>query len=276
MPAGLTRVRKPVAAGLFYPAQPAALLATVQELLHGPIEASPAIAVLVPHSGYQYSGRTAGATLAAVTLPRRCIVLAPNHLGAGEAKHAGSAYAVGAFRTPMGDVAVDETLSAALLARCALLEDDPDAHKGEHAVEVLLPLLLARRPDVAIVPVLVGWPDWSRSRALGEAMADVIRDAGEPVLLVASTDLSHYETAVVGRQKDELALEAIRRLDGEELLEVTKKHRVTMCGRAAAAAVLHASRLLGAMKGEIVDYSHSGEATKDESTVVGYAGVVIR
>lgn len=277
VPAGLTRIRKPVVAGLFYPAQPAVLLATVQQLLEAPpAEVASAVAVIVPHSGFQYSGRTAGRTLATVDVPRCCIVLAPNHTGAGAAANAGSAWAVGAYRTPMADVPVDETLAAALLARCPLLEDDPAAHKTEHGIEVVLPFLVARRPDVAIVPVIVGWPDWPRTRQLGEALADVVKAAGEPVLLVASSDLSHFEKAAVGREKDDLALEPILRLDGEELLEVTRRHRVAMCGRAPVAAVLHAARLLGAAKGEVLDRGHSGEATEDESAVVGYAGVVIR
>ncbi len=277
MPAGLTRVRKPAVAGLFYPSQPAALLATVRELLAEPkAAAAPAIGVLAPHAGYQYSGRTAGQVFARVAVPRCCIVVAPNHTGAGLSRHAGSAWAVGAFRIPMADVAVDETLAAALMARCPFIEDDPDAHKTEHGVEVLLPLLVAQRPDVVIVPVLLGWTDWARTLALGEALAETVRAAGEPVLLIASSDMNHYENAEVSKEKDALALDAVSRLDGEGLLEVTKKHRISMCGRVPAAAVIHAAKLLGAMVGEVVHYSHSGEVTLDHSAVVGYAGVVIR
>ncbi len=273
----MTRIRRPAVAGLFYPAQPAVLLATVQELLAGQAaEPAPAIAVIMPHAGYQYSGRTAGIALAGVAVPRCCIVLAPNHTGAGVATHGGSVYAVGAFRTPLGDVAVDETLAAALLARCAFLEDDPGAHRAEHAVEVILPFLLARRPDVAVVPVVLAWSDWPRTHTLAEALAQTVREAGEPVLLVASSDMNHYEPADIGRKKDDLALQPVGKLDGEALLEVTRKHRITMCGRTPAAAVLHASRLLGATSGDLVHYSHSGMVTMDDSAVVGYAGVVIR
>lgn len=272
----MIRVRPPAVAGLFYPSQPAALLSTVQELLAVPVPAAAAaIGVIVPHAGYQYSGRTAGAVLAGVSVPRRCIVLAPNHNGAGTATHGGSVWAVGACRTPIADIPVDETLAAALLARCPLLEDDPAAHQTEHAIEVILPFLVARRLDVTVVPILLAWSDWPRTRALAEALAETVRRATEPVLLVASSDMNHYERADVGRRKDDLALASIARLDGEELLDVTRKHRITMCGRTPAAAVLHASRLLGAVRGELVHYSHSGEVTLDESSVVGYAGVVI-
>lgn len=271
------RIRHPAVAGLFYPAQPAALLAAVQSLL-GDVEAvpSPAIASIAPHAGYVYSGRTAAEVFARVDVPRRCIVVGPNHTGAGKAVHAGSVYAVGTLVTPAGEVPVDETLAAALLAACQFLEDDPDAHRREHAVEVQLPFLMARCPDVRVVPIVLGWSDWPRTRALGEALACVVRDATEPVLLVASSDMNHFESAEVGGAKDRLALEPIERLDGEALLEITKKHRVTMCGRVPAAAVLHAARLLGATKGELIHYSHSGMVTGDDSRTVGYAGVIVR
>jgi hypothetical protein len=269
------RLRRPAVAGLFYPAQPAALLATVQELLAGPHAAATAIAVIAPHAGYVYSGRTAGRVLSGVEVPRRCIVVAPNHTGAGRSEQGGSVYAVGALQTPLADVPVDETLAADLLARCPILEDDPEAHRTEHAVEVMLPFLFARRPDVAIVPIVLGWSDWPRTRTLGEALAAVVKASTEPVLLVASSDMNHYEDAATSRRKDEMALAEVTRLDGEALLDVTKKRRITMCGRAPAAAVLHAAKLLGATRAEVVDYSHSGMTTGDDSSVVGYAGVVI-
>ncbi len=273
------RTRHPAVAGLFYPAQPAQLVAAVQALL-GEVDAAPApaVAAIAPHAGYVYSGRTAAQVFARLDVPRRCVVLAPNHTGMGEAAHGGSVYAVGAFVTPAGEVPVDETLAAALLALCSYLEDDPAAHRREHAVEVELPFLLARRPDVTIVPVVLGWSDWPRTRALGEALARVVRGARDegPVLLVASSDMNHYEAAAVAEGKDRKALAALERLDGEELLEVTRRHHVTMCGRVPAAAVIHAARLLGAQQATVVDYSHSGMVTGDDSQVVAYAGVIIR
>ena len=272
----MSRVRKPAVAGLFYPSQPAALLSAVQALVAVPDTGpTPAVAVIVPHAGYQYSGRTAGAVLSRIEVPRRVVILAPNHSGAGSATHGGSVYAVGALRTPLGDVPVDELLAADLLARCALLDDDPDAHRTEHAVEVMLPLLLARRPDVAVVPILLGWTDWPRTRALAEALADAVRASDEAVLLLASSDMNHFEAVGISREKDALALAEIAKLDGEALLDVTKRQRISMCGRVPAAAALHAARLLDASGAEVVDYSHSGMVTGDDSAVVGYAGVVI-
>ena len=202
-------------------------------------------------------------------------MLAPNHTGLGSARAGGSVFAVGVLRTPVGDVPVDEGLAAALIAACDLLEDDPVAHEREHAVEVHLPFLLARRPDVRVVPIVLGWGDWPRTRQLGEALAAVVRSWPEPVLLVASSDMNHYESAVIGASKDALALAEIEKLAPERLLEVTARHHVTMCGRVAAAAVLHAAALLGAVRAEVVHASHSGQVTGDDSQVVGYAGVVV-
>ena len=274
--AGGTRLRRPAVAGLFYPDHPAHLVRTVHELLGEPVADAPrAAAAMAPHAGYQYSGRTAGSMFRALEVPRRVIVLSPNHTGEGNAKDGGSVFAVGVLRTPLGDVPVDEPLAAGLLARCPSLEDDPDAHRREHGVEVMLPFLQARRPDVAVVPVVVSWSDWPRCRALGEALAGAVRAAGEPVLLLISSDLNHFEPASVGTPKDQQALAALEQLDGERLLDITRRLRITMCGRAPAAAVAHAARLLGCLSGAVTGYSHSGMVSGDDSSVVGYAGVIV-
>jgi len=271
------RIRRPAVAGQFYPAHPAQLLAAVQGMLaESEAAAAPARAAIAPHAGYVYSGRTAARVFARLEVPRRVVVLCPNHTGLGESSHGGSACAVGVWQTPIGDVAVDEALAARLLALCPLLEDDPDAHRREHAVEVMLPFLLVRRPDVALTPVVLAWADWPSCRALGEALATLVRESEEPVLLLASSDMNHYESAEIGKRKDALALAEVVKLDGESLLEVTRRNHVTMCGRAPAASVLHAARLLGAASAEVVDYSHSGMVTGDDEAVVGYAGVVAR
>lgn len=273
------RRRAPAVAGLFYPAQPTPLFEAVTSLLRDAAAApQQAVAAITPHAGYVYSGRTAARVFAALDVPGRVIVLAPNHTGEGDAVHGGSVCALGVLATPMGEVPVDEALAARLIAECSYLEDDPRAHRREHAVEVELPFLLARRPDVRVVPVVLGWSDWPRTRALGEALARVVQGARAegPVLLVASSDMNHYEPAAVAEGKDRKALAALERLDGEELLEVTRRYHVTMCGRVPAAAVVHAARLLGARQATVVDYSHSGMVTGDDSQVVAYAGVIIR
>jgi AmmeMemoRadiSam system protein B len=273
-----TRVRQPAVAGQFYPGHSAQLLAAVRSLLAAAETAvpGPAVAAVAPHAGYVYSGRTAAEVFARLEVPRRCVVIAPNHTGYGEAAQGGSVSALGTFVTPVGEVAVDEDAAAALLACCDVLEDDPAAHAREHAIEVELPFLLARRPDVRIVPIVLAWGDWPRTRKLGEGLAEMVRGADGPTLLLASSDMNHYESAAVAANKDALALAEVERLDGERLLDVTRRHEVTMCGRVPAAAVLHAAKLLGAARAEVVHYSHSGMVTGDDAAVVSYAGVIAR
>jgi AmmeMemoRadiSam system protein B len=186
-----------------------------------------------------------------------------------------SLWEAGAFRTPLGAVPVDAELAAALLDATPLVDVDHEAHRAEHAVEVQLPFLQVLRADVAIVPLVIAGDAWETARELGEALARLVRGRAEPVLLLASSDLSHYDPASSAERKDRAALEAIGTLDGARLLERCRRERITMCGRAPTAAVLAAARALGASEAAIVDYRHSGWSTGDDSAVVGYGGVVI-
>jgi AmmeMemoRadiSam system protein B len=210
-----------------------------------------------------------------VRLPRLVVILAPNHTGVCRTRGGASLWEDGAFTTPLGDVPVDAELAAAVSRASALVGPDHDAHRTEHAVEVELPLLLTRRADVRIVPVILAWEDWDSCRALGEALAAVVTPWTEPVLLLASSDLNHYEAASVSEAKDARALEAVTALDGAELLARCRRERISMCGRAPVAVVMAAARVLGATRGDVVDYRHSGWVTGDDRHVVGYGGVVI-
>jgi AmmeMemoRadiSam system protein B len=217
-----------------------------------------------------------------VALPALIVILAPNHTGVCRAPGGASLWEEGAFRTPLGDVPVDVPCAAALRAASPLVGVDHYAHLGEHAIEVLLPFLQVLRPDARIVPLVLAWDAWEPegggARELGEALARVVSAAHEPVLLVASSDLNHYEPAAVTEQKDARALEAVTALDGAELLARCRRERISMCGRGPAAVVIAAARALGATRAEVVDYRHSGWVSPkrtDASQVVGYGGVVI-
>ena len=203
------------------------------------------------------------------------MILAPNHTGVCNVDGGVSLWESGAFRTPLGDVPVDSGLAAALRAASPLVGVDHDAHIGEHAIEVELPFLQMTRPDTRIVPLLLAWDGWDAARALGETLAALVRAAAEPVLLLASSDLNHYEPAAVSEKKDARALEAVTALDGAELLRRCRSERISMCGRGPAAVVLAAGRSLGAVRADVVDYRHSGWVSGDNARVVGYAGVVI-
>jgi len=280
-------IRQPAVSGRFYPNDPTELRATVATLLADarrphPLSPSPPAeggnvrAVIAPHAGYIYSGPTAARVFARVTIPSLVIILAPNHTGVCAAQSGISLWESGAFHTPLGDVAIAADAAAALRdISGSLVEIDHAAHEAEHAIEVELPFLQLLRADVRIVPLVIAWDAWEPARRLGEVLARLVGATGEPVLLLASSDLNHYEPAAVSEQKDARALEAVRALNGEQLLERCKLEHISMCGRAPAAIVLEAARALGATRAEVVDYRHSGWVSGDNARVVGYAGVVI-
>lgn len=264
--------------GRFYPAagddleqEVRALLAHVEPVSH----AAAARAAVAPHAGYRYSGLTAAHVFARLALPRLVVILAPNHTGVCRAPGGASLWEAGAFATPLGQVEIAAELAGAVRAASPLVAVDHAAHQDEHAVEVELPFLQVRRRDVAIVPLVLAWDDWERSRGLGEALAGVVRGWAEPVLLLASSDLNHHEPGTVTELKDARALSAITALDGDELLRRCHAESISMCGRAPVATVIAAARALGSTRAELVDYRHSGWVTGDESRVVGYGGVVI-
>jgi AmmeMemoRadiSam system protein B len=268
--------RTPAVSGTFYPALPGRLRADVRGFLErGTSPPRRALGILVPHAGYMYSGAIAGAAFAAVEVPLTCIVLAPNHTGRGRARQGGSLLVDTAYRTPLGDIEPDTELGAALQTRAhPLLIEDPLAHADEHGVEVLLPFLQMRNAAVRVVPLVLGWDDWERTRRLAQAIHDVIADRND-VLLVASSDMNHYESATASTDKDAVALERIVALDGEGLLEVTRSRHISMCGRVPVACALEVARLAGLARAEVVGYSHSGLVTGNHDRVVGYAAALI-
>ena len=274
-------VRPPAVSGRFYPSDPVELRATVATLLADARKAvrpsgRPALGVVAPHAGYIYSGPTAARVFADVTLPALVIILAPNHTGISAAEGGVSLWEAGAFRTPLGDVPIDAEMAEALLeVSRGVVAVDHDAHRAEHAVEVELPFLQLLRSDVRIVPLVLAWDAWDAARLLGEMLARLVQAADEPVLLLASSDMNHYEPAGLTEQKDAQALDAIRALDGAELLARCRRDRISMCGRGPAATLIAAARALGAERAEVVDYRHSGWVSGDNARVVGYAGVVI-
>lgn len=271
-------VRAPAVSGRFYPGTAAELAKTIRGLLdaaepHAP--AAPLKAAIAPHAGYVYSGLTAAHVFRRAIIPTSVVILAPNHTGASHAPGGASLWESGAWATPLGEVSVDERLAAQITAACDLVAPDHSAHVSEHAVEVLVPFIQTLNPDARIVPIVLSWDDWDRSARLGEALADVVRRSTEPVLLLASSDLNHYEPASVGEIKDAHVLQCVQALDGQEVLARCRRERISMCGRAPVATICAAARALGATKAELVDYRHSGSVTGDESSVVGYGGLVI-
>jgi AmmeMemoRadiSam system protein B len=231
---------------------------------------------MAPHAGLIFSGACAARVFAQVMIPEVVVIVAPNHTGRLTSPGGASLAPHTHFQTPFGDVAVDQEFGSALCAATGLIAPDADAHAGEHAIEVELPFIRTLAPESAIVPIVLAWDDWPRSRELGAALAEVVRECNRRVLLVASSDMTHYEPAERARRQDALALRELERLDGEALLSVCAREQITMCGRAPAATVAEAARALGATAASVVDYRHSGDVTGDDSSVVAYAGAVMQ
>ncbi len=266
-------VRYPAVAGAFYPGDRFKLNQTVAGLLPKGGQALPAAAVVVPHAGYIYSGACAGKTLAGVAIPSTVILLGPNHTGRGVPLAAAAAER---WTMPLGPVPVDQELLSELVLRCGGLEFDAAAHKSEHSLEVQLPLLYALRADLSVAPIVVGTADPVQLLALGEALAELISARDEAPLILVSSDMTHYESAVSAREKDLDAIARMEEIDPEGLLRTVQSRGLSMCGVAPATAALVALRRLGVTRGETVCYTHSGLVTGDEREVVAYAGMVFR
>ncbi len=269
----MSKQRYPAVAGAFYPGDRFKLAAEVERLVASDVEPRPALGAMVPHAGYVYSGRCAGRTLASIRLPRRVVLLGPNHTGRGAAL---AACEESSWSTPIGPVPVAEELFEELGARVPALARDSRAHSSEHALEVQIPLLRALREDVEIAPIVIGTRDPATLAELGAGLGEVCRAAGEAPLIVISSDMTHYESAEVAAEKDAAALERLEAFDPGGLLDVVAARSISMCGAAPAAAGLHALRALGATEAERICYTHSGAVTGDEREVVAYAGVVFR
>jgi AmmeMemoRadiSam system protein B len=219
-----------------------------------------------------YSGHVAGAVYARIEVPERCILLCPNHTGMGRPL---AIMSYGSWETPLGRVAIDEELATSLKQKFSFLNEDSDAHRGEHAVEVQLPFLQERRQNLSFVPIALGTGQFDMLEALGVALAEVLQKMSH-VLIIASSDMNHYENDHITRIKDHKALAPIRALDPRGLFDVVMKEEVSMCGFGPAVAMLTAARRLGAVHAEVVKYATSGDVSGDRNLVVGYAGVIVR
>jgi len=271
-----TILRHPAVAGRFYPRDPEDLRTEVRGYLSqsSSVTQAPvrALGCIAPHAGYMYSGHVAGAVFARVEIPRRCIVMCPNHTGMGRAL---AFMSEGAWQTPLGEVPIDAELAGALKQRFPALEDDSAAHRAEHAAEVELPFLQLRQPELTFVPIALGTGQFEVLEQLGKALGEVVAAQKDPVLIVASSDMNHYESDTVTRAKDHRAIERILTLDPRGLFDVVTQQDISMCGFGPAVVMLTAARQLGAKSAELVKYATSGDISGDRDMVVGYAGVVV-
>ncbi|HVR01969.1 MAG TPA: AmmeMemoRadiSam system protein B [Polyangia bacterium] len=274
MPRPNATVRWPAVAGAFYPADAADVVADARRFVApaGSAPARPAIAAVCPHAGWTYSGALAGKLAAAVEVPARVLVLAPNHTGRGAR---GAVWPGGSWRLPGADVPVDAAVCRALCVASTLLEPDVEAHLDEHAVEVLVPLLAARQPALHLVPVVLSGLSFGECEALAAALARTIRAATGPTLIIASSDMNHYRSETETHALDALALAPLEALDAQGLYATVRANGITMCGVVPATVAILAARALGATRATRVGYATSADAGGDRRRVVGYAAVRI-
>jgi AmmeMemoRadiSam system protein B len=269
-------VRRPAVAGRFYPAKPEALTRELDRYLAAdpprPEKMPAALGCIVPHAGYMYSGHVAGAVFERLPARATYIILCPNHTGRGAPL---AMMSKGEWLTPLGSISIDADLAASLQHSCHLLMEDAKAHQDEHAIEVELPFLQRQVGAFTFVPIAIGVSRYAALEALGHGIAQALRNSPGRVLIVASSDMNHYEPDDVTRVKDRKAIDQILALDAAGLYEVIRREEISMCGYGPAVAMLTAAKDLGASHAELVRYATSADTSGDLSAVVGYAGMVI-
>jgi AmmeMemoRadiSam system protein B len=271
-------IRPTAVAGSWYPGSPGALAREVDAYLAG---VSPDViprgelhAVMAPHAGLMFSGPVgayAYKTAAAAGAFDTAILVGPSHFVAFEGV---ALYPAGAFESPLGPAPIDEALGAELQAASPIVQPLPQAHRREHSLEMQLPFVRRLFPDLAIVPLLMGYQTGDTIQGLADALARVGR--GRRVLLVASTDLSHYFDASTAESLDRRVQDAVAAFDPESFLRTFEQYpesergRFVACGGGPAIAVMLAARARGARHGRALKYMHSGQISGDMSGVVGY------
>jgi hypothetical protein len=266
-------IRPPAVAGQFYSSNPNELAQAVDAFLSPQVEKKRALGCVVPHAGYMYSGHVAGALYSTLEIPTRLILIGPRHFPRGESL---AILSEGSWTTPLGEAKIDSALAAELKHEVPRVREDMVAHEKEHSLEVQIPFLQRIRGDFQFVPIVLGTDRYGVLEELGHAVGKVAAAQREPVLVVASSDMNHYESDAITRVKDERAIARVLALDPRGLYDTVRAEEITMCGIAAAVVMLVAVRDMGATNAELARYATSGDINGDRDRVVGYAGIVIR
>lgn len=269
----MSTVRQPAVAGTFYEGAAGPLRAQVDACFVDPApkQKERFLGAVVPHAGLMYSGHVAAALYATADLPHRFIILCPNHTGLG---HHAAINREGRWRTPLGDVAIDSALAAALMASTPLLAEDWKAHAREHSLEVQLPFLQRLLGEFTFVPICLGAHRLDYAEEVGRAIADVLKDE-RGVAILASSDLNHYEDQNTTLRKDQIAIDQVLARDPRGLWRAVDEYDVSMCGFIPATAMLVAANALGATEAKLIKHATSGDINGDFGHVVGYASILI-
>jgi len=264
-------IRSPAVAGRFYPADPRALARELDTYTSGAATKTAARACLVPHAGYMYSGHVAGAVYGSIEIPPRCILLGPRHFPYGAPM---SILTEGSWATPFGEAPIDSALAEEIARACPQLREDFLAHETEHSLEVQVPFLQRLAPGLRFVPIVLASDRYGALEELGHGLARVVAAQSEPLLLVISSDMNHYESDELTRAKDRKAVDRILAIDPRGLYDTVRREDISMCGYAAAVTSLVALKELGVKEATLVRYATSGDVSGERDEVVGYAGII--
>lgn len=266
-------IRQPAVAGSFYPADLEELANQLDSLLHVGSEPNQVKGLIVPHAGYVYSGAVAGEVFSAAEIPQQVILIGPKHHGVGASIAVSGA---DAWATPLGNVPINSLLREKLVNNIPELSVDDQAHREEHSLEVMLPFLLRRQPELQIVPIAIGQLSLANCLQLGAEIGQIVKGWKEDVLLLASTDMNHFSSAETSEKLDSMAINAMTAYDPQHLYQVVRENRISMCGVLPTIVVMQAAQVLGAAECKLVRYAHSGQVNGDNRRVVGYAGLVLK
>lgn len=265
--------RKPAVAGQFYPGTSESLQFELDKLIDKNIPKEEIIGLVSPHAGYMFSGGVAGATFSRISLKDTFVILGPNHTGRGAPF---SIMPEGTWKTPLDDTQIDSQLGRQILRNSSYLEQDSAAHSLEHSIEVQLPFLQYLKRDIKIVPIVLSPVGGNVYKEIGKSIARAAKELQKEIVIVASSDMTHFEPQDSADRKDHQAMDSILRLDEDELLQRVDQLHITMCGYGPTASMLSAAKELEAKEAELVQYRTSGDVTGDYSSVVGYSGIVIK
>ncbi len=265
--------RMPAVAGQFYHGSPTRLKSQVEQYILANIMKEKAIGIISPHAGLIYSGHVAGAVYSSIEFPQTFILIGPNHTGQGAPV---SVMSSGSWEMPMREFLIDEVVSKKIIKKIPYAEDDTKAHRFEHSLEVQLPFIAYFSDSVKIVPISVMKASLKECQEIGKGIAEAIIESGIDIVMVASSDMSHYVSDSTARKLDNLALDNVISLNPEGLYNIVRKESISMCGYLPTTIMLYASLQLGAKEAKLVKYATSAEVSGDYDQVVGYAGVIVK
>lgn len=264
-------IRRPVVAGSFYPGNERLLKREMEDLIVETESKKKVIGIVSPHAGYIYSGGCAGKGFGRIEVPDTVIILGVNHQGYGHP------YAVDghdAWNSPLGDIEIDKDLGEQLVSASEIFSSDTLAGSREHSLEVQVPFIQHLNPNAKILPIIISSVDINALMQCGKEIARLIKDRDD-VLIVASSDMSHYVDADTAKKKDFMAIDHILQLDPESMFNVVARERISMCGVSPVSMMLSAALDLGAEKAELIDYTNSGTVSGDYNQVVAYLSLMV-